>query len=66
MTYCKVVGTKAEMLEEQMQEKVTAFVKHSLKTQQSYYRQLEDHKDSFETFELVNKRVIPASAPIYI
>ena len=46
----KVMGTKASILKLDEQEKVAAFMKHSLATQQRYDRHLQAKKDSVEAF----------------
>ena len=54
-THRQVVGTMASTLQPHQQEKVAAFLKHSLATQQRYYRHLEASRDSVEAFQLVQK-----------
>ena len=60
-THRKVVGTQASSFNPQQQEKVAAFLKHSLNTQRRYYRNLEATKDTVEAFELV-KTITPSPA----
>ena len=57
----KAVGTAACKLPQGKQEKVAAFMKHSLQTQRRYYRALESQKHSLEAFNIVNTELLPAS-----
>ena len=59
-THRKVMASVQKLDE---QEKVAALMKHSLATQQRYYRHLQTKKDSVEAFELLNSKLLPLGEP---
>ena len=58
----KAVGTAACKLPQKDQERVAAFMSHSLQTQQRYYRALESRKDSLEAYTIVNRELLSPQA----
>lgn len=63
-THRKVATTKASTLRPEEQEQVAAFMKHSIATQQRYYKMQEAKKDSIKAFEMLNNEVLSPPDPV--